>query len=113
MDQKRHKKPPLKLKVNHLKAATRQWIEDVVSEWALSDHHIRLLILAGEAWDRCQQARRRILKNGLTFNDRFDQPKARPEIAIERDSRIAFARLVRELDLDVEPPRQPGRSPGL
>ena len=30
--------------------------------------------------------------------------RARPEIAIERDSRIGFLRGLRELDLQVEPP---------
>ena len=39
---------------------------------------------------------------GLTFEDPHGCPKTRPEVAIERDSRLAFARLVRELDLDVE-----------
>lgn len=40
---------------------------------------------------------------GLTYEDRFKQPRVRPEVAIERDGRIAFARLVRELRLDVDP----------
>jgi hypothetical protein len=63
-----------------------------------------LLRLAAEAWDRCEQARLVIAEQGLTYMDRFEQPRARPEVAIERDSRIAFARLIRELALDVDSP---------
>jgi len=86
----------------HLKAATKRWWESIVREYVLESHHLRLLTLAGEAWDRCVQAREVLAKQGLTFTDRFGQPRSRPEIAIERDSRIAFARLVRELGLDHE-----------
>lgn len=97
----------------HLKLATRRWWLEVVEEYQLESHHLRLLLLAGEAWDRCQQAREALEKHGLTFEDRFQQPHARPEVNIERDSRIAFARLLRELALDVEPPRELGRPPGI
>ena len=43
-------------------------------------------------------------KHGLTFDGFHGEPKARPEVAIERDSRLSFARLLRELGLDIEPP---------
>jgi hypothetical protein len=84
-----------------------------VAEFRLEEHHERLLTLAGEAWDRATEAREALAEHGLTYVDRFDQPRARPEVAIERDSRLAFARLIRELDLDGEPlaePRIPRRS---
>ena len=85
----------------------------MVEDWTLEDHHVRLLTAAAEAWDRCQQARKRLAKNGLTYTDRFGQPRARPEIGIERDSRLAFSRLIRELDLDAAAPRESGRPPGI
>ena len=98
----------------HLKPATKQWWNGVVRTYVLEPHHLRLLSLAAEAWDRGQQARQVLAKQGLTYVDRFGQPRARPEVAIERDNRLSFARLLRELCLDVEPPpdariaRRPG-----
>ena len=92
----------------HLKSPTADWWRRVMTNWTLEEHHVRLLTLAAESWDRGQQAREALATNGLTFMDRFQQPHARPEIAIERDSRIAFARLVRELGLDVEEPSTSG-----
>lgn len=96
----------------HLRAATRRWWESVTVEYHLEPHHTRLLTLAAEAWDRCSEAREILHAEGLTFEDRFGQPKARPEVAIERDSRIAFARLVRELALDVAEPEE-SRPPAI
>jgi len=86
----------------HLSASTAAWWRAVVAGYALEPHHAMLLTLAGEAWDRSVEAREALAVCGLTFTDRFGQPHARPEVAIERDSRLAFARLVRELDLDGE-----------
>ena len=97
----------------HLEPSTRKWFRQVVEEYDLGPHHVRLLTLACEAWDRAQQARELLAKSGPVINDRFDQPRAHPAVAIERDTRIAFARLVRELDLDGDPlpdPRLPRRA---
>src|SRR5690606_6486090 len=97
----------------HLAPATRRWWASVYSDYQLESHHVRLLTLAAEAWDRTVAAREAIEQHGLTYTDRFGAPKARPEVAVERDSRIAFARLLRELDLDVEPPAEAPRPPAL
>ena len=91
-------KKPIKAPA-HLTEATQKWFEAVVDGYDLEQHHTALLTLAGEAWDRSQQAREALAEHGLTFVDRFGAPHARPEVAIERDSRIAFARLVREARL--------------
>jgi phage terminase small subunit len=82
-----------------------------LEEYELEPHHVRLLTLAAEAWDRAAAAREVVDRDGMTFADRFGQPKPRPEIAIERDSRIGFARLLRELGLDVEKPPEAPRMP--
>ena len=50
---------------------------------------------------------------GAFFIDRFDQPKPRPEVAIQRDSAIGFARMLRELDLDIAAPTDRSRPPSL
>jgi phage terminase small subunit len=88
----------------HLKPSTRDWFASVSRDYDLEPHHYRLLTLAGESWDRAVQARERLETDGIVFADDRGNIRAHPCIAIERDSRIAFARLIRELDLDVESP---------
>jgi hypothetical protein len=96
-------KPPA-----HLRPPTAAWWASVTDDFDLDGHHVRLLTLAAEAWDRGQQAREVIARDGMTYIDRFGCPKPRPEVAIERDSRIGFARLLRELALDgVDAPEAP------
>jgi hypothetical protein len=40
-----------------LRPATRAWFSSVLAEYQLEPHHIRLLTLAAESWDRCCEAR--------------------------------------------------------
>jgi phage terminase small subunit len=98
----------------HLSAAAQEWWRDVLRDFTPEAHHLRVLQLAAEAWDRAQSARESLDVSGLVYIDRFDQPKPRPEAAIARDNAALFARLLRELGLDIVPkdtrlPRPGGR----
>jgi phage terminase small subunit len=95
----------------HLRDATRAWWESVASQFDLEPHHVMLLTAAAEAWDRLQDAREAIVRDGAFVKDRFKQLKAHPAVAVERDARIGFARLLRELNLDSEPSAEPRPPP--
>jgi hypothetical protein len=41
----------------HLRPATKAWFSRVLDEYSLEPHHVRLLTLAAESWDRCCEAR--------------------------------------------------------
>jgi phage terminase small subunit len=92
MTSKRPQKAP-----THLKLETKRWWLSVVTDWHLEPHHVRLLTLAGEAWDRAGQARDILATDGLCVRTRLGETKAHPAAGIERDSRLAFARLVPRL----------------
>jgi len=104
----------MKKAFKRLKLPTRKWINKVKSTWQLGDHHERIIILAGQAWDRAQAAKICVDTDGLRIKDRFGQMKPHPMIEVERQSMLAFARLVREVGLDLgeadpgRPPYRPG-----
>jgi P27 family predicted phage terminase small subunit len=87
-------KPPA-----HLSEPTRAWWRTVVKEFELQPHHLRLLQSACEVWDRQQQARELLARDGLVIPGSAGM-RPHPAVAIERDARIGFSRIVRELDLD-------------
>ena len=95
----KHPPPP-----PHLSPSAKKWWVQIVSEFELESHHLKLLQLAAESWDSCEQASKVVRELGLTYCDRFGAPRLRPEVAVMRDSRLSFARLCRELDLDYEAP---------
>ena len=91
-----------KIDIETLKPDTQKWVRHVLKAWDLAQHHERLLLLAGQAWDRSQQAREILDRDGLTTATGAGV-KSHPCVAIEINSRQQFARLVRELQLDVAP----------
>jgi phage terminase small subunit len=92
----------------HLKPATRAWFDQICREFELESHHLRILQLACESWDAYEDARDAIAQHGLTFvNLKHGDVKPRPEAAIMQNSRLAFLRCMRELNLEVAPPETP------
>ncbi len=96
----------------HLSPEAKKWWREVVGAYDLEAHHLKLLQAACEAWDRMQEARLRIADEGAYCLDRWGVPKAHPAVAVERDAKTTFARLLRELALDVEAPGE-SRPPGI
>jgi len=104
-------KPP-----RHLSKAAKKWWSGVMADYEVEDHAVQTVTAAAEAWDRKEQARLILEKDGLTVECR-DGVKTHPCVAVERDARLAYLRAVRELCLSAEDPdenrvhglRYPGR----
>jgi P27 family predicted phage terminase small subunit len=88
----------------HLSPSAAEWWRSTCEMYVLQEHHLRLLQLACEAWDEAQKARQQLAEEGLTVPGRKSGIRPHPCIAIEHSARLTVARLIRELDLDVEPP---------
>lgn len=95
-------KPPA-----HLSRQSKAWWRRVIEDYELAAWQLRTLQAAAEAFDRMAEARARIAADGLTVEDRFGQTRVHPLIAVERDSRTAYMRAMRELALEVDPPDEP------
>ena len=91
-------KPP-----SHLSLAARKWWSGVLATYDIEDHLVPTVTAACEAWDRKEQARLILAKDGLTVDCR-DGKKTHPCVAVERDARLAYLRAVRELCLSTEEP---------
>ena len=98
----------------HLRKATQQFWLQVVGDFALESYHIRLLTHACECWDRVEEAREAVARDGAYFVDRFGQQKMHPALTVEKDNQTLFAKLIRELNLDVDLPGEDhSRPPSL
>lgn len=86
-----------------LREETAQWVADVCDEYELEPWHVKLLVLAGQAWDRAQEAHEILAVEGVVYSDRWGSPRPHPLVKIEEQARIAYGRCMRELDLSGEP----------
>ena len=95
-----------------LRPSTKRWINSIKRRYELEDFHERLLVLAGQAWDRATEAREFLAEDGAVIVDRFEQKKPHPAVQIESQAMLNFAKLLREIGLDLDrsepsrPPRQ-------
>lgn len=93
----------------HLRPETRKWWQRMMATFELEAHHVELLRLAGEALDRCAEAREAIERDGAYLRDRFSQIKPHPAMTVERASSLAAAKLISELQLVELPAHEPRR----
>jgi hypothetical protein len=89
---------------DYLRKETREWLEKVFFEFDFEVHKKPLLIQAGETLDRIKNAREIISKDGAFYTDATGKPRKHPALDAERNDRIVFARLIRELNLTDEAP---------
>jgi phage terminase small subunit len=90
----------------HLRNETKAFWLSVLRDYELEEHHVRLLTSACESLDRASEAREAISTEGAFFRDRHGQIKPHPGLAVERDNRGLFARLIRELNLTADNPTE-------
>lgn len=91
---------------SHLKAEGRRMWERLMDDYDLDDAAgLALLQAACEAFQRAQEARVRLDKDGAVIEDRFGQLKAHPMAAIERDARGQMIAALRALRLAPEDAR--------
>jgi P27 family predicted phage terminase small subunit len=87
----------------HLKAAARRIWRSLMEDYSLDDAAgLSLLQAACEAFQRAQEARARLDKDGAVIADRFGQLKAHPAAAVERDARGQMIAALRVLKLSPE-----------
>jgi phage terminase small subunit len=86
----------------HLSSRSKAIYRTVMEDYRLDREPVatRVLCLALEASDRAEEARSVLAAEGVIYRNRFGEPRAHPMVAVERDARIAVARLFRELSLD-------------
>jgi hypothetical protein len=95
-------KPP-----GHLLAAGKRLWMDISGVYALEPHQFELLKSLCECLDRQELCRKQLKKDGLFLVTRFGETKPHPALREEREHRILYARLIRELNLDLEIPENP------
>src|SRR5215469_13683775 len=76
--------------------------EQITLNYSLEDHHLRLLQKACEMLDRGGEAKAALSKEGTYIRDKHGNLIPHPAVKVERDSAIAFTRILRELGLDAE-----------
>jgi phage terminase small subunit len=92
---------------SHLKAPGRRLWRAATADYLIDAAGLELLRLAAESLDRADEARQAIAKDGPYIAGRYaGNVRPHPALAVERDSRLAAARLIRELGL-ADPPEHP------
>lgn len=94
----------------YLSPKSKAWFNTIASDYELESHHLRLLEAACLSWDRSEEARKRIEKDGAYLVNDKGILKNHPALKDELAYRTLFIRTIREMGLDnpapaTRPPR--------
>lgn len=84
------------------------WLQFLEVRFDLEPHERMLATQAAQVWDEISEVKAVIAKEGFTTKTTRGGRKSNPATAVLRDLRLLFAKLVKQLDLDVELPPIPG-----
>ena len=103
-------KPP-----NGLQVSGRKFYRKVLNDYVIEESHdLERLFQACRCLDEIDEAEKVLKTEGRFIFDRFKQRKEHPAAKAIRDHRILFVRILRELCLDTEDPKDgPSRPPHL
>jgi P27 family predicted phage terminase small subunit len=100
---------------DHLSEPTRATWTQIVRDYGMHGDAagLGLLETALTAWDRAEEARQTIAKEGLQVKDRYANWKPHPLLRVQAAFMHEYRSALKQLHLDVEPVRPgPGRPPG-
>lgn len=88
---------------NGLGKTGRKFWNRVLAEFVIeNEHDLRRLEMAARCLDEIEVAEEVVSREGMYIKDRFQQVREHPGMKTIRDSRGLFARLIRELGLDLQ-----------
>jgi len=73
----------------------------IVKEYPVNGASRKVLLQAGQALDRLHEIGTELKTTGLTFKDKFGQPKLHPLVLAEGNARMQFCRCMRLLNLNL------------
>jgi P27 family predicted phage terminase small subunit len=95
----------------HLSVAAKRLWKAITTGYEIDEPAAMVLQATLEAYDRREQARAAIEREGAVQTDRFGFRKPHPSVAIERDAAITMMRGFRLLGFDQEPRGDFARAP--
>lgn len=106
---KSSRQPSIPTAPKHLGAEGRKLWRRILGDFQVDPGALPILEAACSAADRWAEARDVVAKEGSVVEDRWHQKKIHPAALVERDSRAAMVRHLRDLGLDLEPVGSVGR----
>jgi len=91
----------------------RNWILAFTQTYECSETDMVLVFLIADAIQLADDAQKVLDVTGMTYQDRYFQPKKRPEVDILNQNRVAIAKLLRELGMSDDETAEMTRPPQL